>query len=249
MSKYYLQLYSLHNEIQKDFDGVIRRVKQMGYTGVEFAGIYGGYSAADLKAFLAEVGLEPLSAHIGVAGVMEHLEYAAELGMKYFIDPAYGMETREDALKAAAEFNKAGELCAKAGIQFGYHNHQFEFKPCEDGTLMDTLILNTDPNLVCFQLDAGWAAYAGIDCPAFIAKYPGRFKLIHFKECSFLHADDPESEWNGPAGKGIVNWTAVRDAAFAQGTEAFIVEREAVYAGDIFSSVQDDGEYLKSLLQ
>ena len=238
MEKRYLQLYSIKDETAKDFVSALKRVAEIGYTGVEFAGNYGGMTASELKNFLAGLSLEPISAHIMSDQVAANLDYAAELGLKYIIDPMQNMETYEDAIAFAKVLNETGKLCKDKGIRFGYHNHAHEFKACKDGTLMDTLLINTDPDLVCFQLDVGWATVAGCDVPAFIKKYAGRFKLIHVKECSAV-----------AAGKGIISWPEVSAAALAQGTEAFIVEREDEhnYAGDIFKCVEEDCAYLKSL--
>jgi len=274
MDKRYIQLYSIKDETAKDFVGSLKRLAEIGYTGVEFAGNYGGLSAGELKKVLADLGLEPLSAHIKSDQVAANLEYAAELGLKYIIDPMYNMETYEDAAAFAKILNETGKLCKDKGIHFGYHNHRHEFLECKDGTLMDTLLINTDPDLVCFQLDVGWATCAGCDVPAFIKKYAGRFKMIHVKECSQIAGAEkapdfgkfpkdengrpqipPEiikqwqeqNKWNVTTGKGIIDWPVVRDAALAQGAEAFIIEREYDYAGDIFKCVTEDCAYLKSL--
>ena len=134
--------------------------------------------------------------------------------------------------------------------------------------------LNTDPDLVCFQLDIGWALCAGIDVPSFIAKYPGRFKLIHDKECStvagpeephdfsqyprdengrpqipaeVLQSFADQNKWNVASGKGLIDWPVVRAAAIKGGAEAFIVEREYVYVGDIFQCIKEDFEFLSKL--
>lgn len=237
MEKCYIQLYSLKDEIAKDFDTVLRRVADLGYTGVEFyGGVFGGHSAADLKKLLQELNLEPLGAHLHSAQVPGLLDYACELGLKYIIDPMQGMSTDEEALAFSQVLNRTGELCAARGIKFGYHNHAHEFAPGKDGTLMDTIIKNTDPTQVCIQLDVGWVANAGVDAPAFIAKYPGRFALIHMKE------DGPVA-----TGKGIIDWEKVKDAALAQGTRAFIIEREQLYADDIYQCVTEDLAFLKAL--
>lgn len=275
MDKRFIQLYSLKDVIADDFVGTLRRLREMGYTGVEFAsGFYGGYGAPELKAVLADAGLAAIGSHIGVDNVPGHLDFAARLGLKYLIDPWYHMNTHEEALEAARRFNEAGKLCAAAGIRFGYHNHRHEFLPGEDGYLLETLLINTDPELVCFELDVGWAACSGADSAALINKYPGRFKLIHVKECGHVAGPEkvpdfsiyPKNEqgqpqlppdvlekilaeikWNVPSGRGIIDWAAVRDAACAQGAEAFIVEREYDYADDIFKCVQEDCDFLASL--
>lgn len=275
MDKRYIQLYSVKDEVAKDFVGTLKRVAEIGYTGVEFfGGVYGGLSSSELKKILADLNLEPLSSHIMSDNVPQQVDYAAELGLKYIIDPMKGMETYEDALAFTKTLNEMGKICKDKGIKFGYHNHRHEFLESKDGTLMDTLIINTDPNLVCFQLDVGWATCAGCDVPAFLKKYVGRFKMIHVKECAKIAGPEKmpdfskfpkdengrpqippeiikkfqeENAWNVASGKGVINWPIVRDAALFQGAEAFIIEREFDYAGDIFKCVAEDCAFLKSL--
>ena len=275
MDKRYIQLYSINQELAKDFVGSLKRVAEVGYTGVEFAGgNYGNLSVTEMKKVLADLNLEPLSTHIRSEAVPAQLDYAAELGVKYLIDPMASMETYDDAAAFAEVLNKTGKLCKDRGIVFGYHNHRHEFLECKDGTLMDTLILNTDPDLVSFQLDVGWATCAGCDVPAFIAKYAGRFCMIHVKECAKVVGPEkmpdfskfPRDEngrpqipaeireqllaqrtWNVPSGKGIIDWPVVVKAALAQGAQAFVVEREYDYADDIFKCIEEDCNYLKTL--
>ena len=213
MDKRYIQLYSIQEATEKDFIGSLQRVAEIGYTGVEFAtGNYGGLQAGELKKVLADLALDPLSTHIVTDQVASHVDYAIDLGLKYIIDPWADMKTYEDAAAFAEKLNKAGKICKDKGISFGYHNHAHEFAECKDGTLMDTLLMNTDPDLVCFQLDVGWSTIAGYDALDYFKKYAGRFKLIHVKESG-----------DKPTGKGVINWPAIRDAALAQGAEALIL--------------------------
>jgi len=203
-----------------------------------------------------------------------HLDYAAELGIKYIIDPMATFSTYEEALAFAAKLDAVGAQCKKRGITFGYHNHRHEFLQGKDGYLLETILLNTNPENVCIQLDAGWATCSGVNVPEFIAKYPGRFKLIHVKECN--HVAGPEAPidwaafprdengrpqipaevienfrkqaaWNVAAGTGIIDWPAVVKAALAQGADGFITEREYDYKGDIFIFLEEDVALLKSL--
>jgi len=275
VDKRYIQLYSIREEAGKDFVGSLKKLAEIGYTGVEFAGgHYGGLAASEMKKVLADLNLEPISSHIMSAMVPGQIDYAVELGIKYIIDPMKNIGNYDEAAAFAEELNKTGELCKKSGLLFGYHNHRHEFVECKDGTLMDTLLINTNPDLVCFQLDVGWATCAGCDVPAFLKKYAGRFKMIHVKECAVVDGPEPmadfskfprdengrpqippevmkkfaeQAAWNVAAGKGVIDWAVVRDAAVAQGAEAFIIEREYDYAGDIFKCVAEDCEYLKSL--
>ena len=271
----YVQLYSIMEAISKDFIGSLERIAEIGYTGVEFAmGIYGDKSAEELALDLKTIGLEPLSTHITTDLAAEHADYAAALGLKYIIDPMARLDTYEDALNFSERLNEVGRICNEKGVSLGYHNHRHEFMESKDGTLMDTLIINTDPKYVCFELDVGWATCAGCDVPAFLNKYPGRFKLIHVKECS--HVAGPEripdfskfpvdengrpqippeviakfreqNKWNVATGKGVIDWDIVTSVAKAQGAEYFIIERENDYLSDIFRCLEEDCMFLAKL--
>ena len=274
MDKTYVQLWSVRQDLEKDFVGTLKRIADIGYSGLEFAGNYGGYTAGELKKLLAEMQLAPLSAHITSDNVAGHIDFAAELGLGYIIDPAARIGNYEEAAAFAEKLNTAGKLCKDAGITFGYHNHRHEFMPCKDGTLMDTMLKNTDPELVCFQLDVGWSACAGMDNVAFIKKYPGRFKLIHVKECSteagpekphdfsqyprdengwpilppeLIRSFEEQDSWNVALGKGLIDWNAIRDTALPGGAEAFIIEREYDYAGDVYQCLVEDWAFLRAL--
>jgi sugar phosphate isomerase/epimerase len=275
MDKRYLQLYSLGSDLRDDFEGSLTKVAEMGYTGVEFAGgFYGGKTVTELKALLSGLGLEALSSHLQSAMVPDQLDYAVELGLKYIIDPMNNFSDYDSAMRFAETLNATGKLCADRGIRFGYHNHRHEFLEGPDGYLLETLMKNTDPKLVCFQLDVGWAACSGVDSAAFITKHAGRFPLIHVKECNKVAGAEkpadysayPKDEYgrpvipeevrarnrairsfNGPSGEGIIDWPKVVAAANAQGAEGYIVEREYIYAGTIFECVKADCDFLKTL--
>ena len=250
MDKRYIQLYSLNKEAEADFEGTLKKIAAMGYTGIEFAGFFGNKSASELKKFMAELGLEALSTHTVSENVPEILDYAAELGVKYIIDPWASIYTYDETMAFCEVLNKTGKLCKDRGIIFGYHNHAHEFIEGKDGYLLETMILNTDPAMVGIQLDVGWTVYAGADAVGFLKKYPGRFKLIHVKECSKARGPQGPDEgngWNVKAGTGIIDWVSVRDAAIASGAEAFIVEREFDYLGDIFKCVEEDCDFLREL--
>jgi len=274
MDKRYIQLYSLKDETAKDFQATLKRVSEIGYTGVEFAGQFGGMSAKDLKSLLADLGLEALGAHTQTGGIPEFLEYAAELGIKYIIDPLQPFNDYEGAASWAEKFNEVGKQCKDVGIQFGYHNHRHEFQEGKDGYLLETIIKNTDPSLVCIELDVGWTTCSGVDPVEFINKHAGRIKLIHMKETDTVAGAEPfpdlsiyptdengrpqippevlekilaQLRWNCASGKGIIDWAKVRDAAVAQGTVGFVIEREFDYAGDIWKCVQEDHDFLKAL--
>lgn len=274
MEKVYLQIYSLRDVLKDDFVGAIEKVGGIGYTGVEFAGMYGGLNAEGMKALLKRTGLSCISAHIGLDQAEQYIDYIAALGGKYIICPSARFDDRESALRVAEELNRIGGKCAAAGMKYGYHNHTTEFRKDGDEYLEEIIIKNTDPAKVAIQLDVGWCVSAGVDAVAFINKYAGRFEMIHAKEAGeVLGTDNPvdfskvkfdeqhrpvftpeqkalldhRQQTNVPSGKGIVDWKAVRKAADAQGAKAYIVEREWDYCGDIFRCVKEDWEYLRTV--
>ena len=276
MLKKHIQLYSIKDEVFGDFEKSLRKVKEVGYDGVEFfGGFYGGRSASEMKKLLEEIGLIPTSSHITTAEIAAQVDYAAELGIEYLIDPMANFRDYEAALEFSKKLNEAGKLCKQKGIAFGYHNHSHEFLQGKDGYLIETVIKNTDPEIVCFQLDVGWATVAGANAVELLGKYPDRFKSIHFKECGEVIGPDalpdfskfPKGEdgkmqippevladlqtrgkWNVAAGKGIIDWESVIKKSRELGIDSFIVEREHDYLGDIIACVKEDFEVLSRLL-
>lgn len=247
MEDVYLQLYSLYGDIDKDYLGALRKTKEAGYSGVEFAqSNYGGMSPRELKAALKELGLRPISTHIRLEELARTLPIAKELEMPYIIIAGAYCYDLASAREIAGQLNEAGKLCADSGIRLGYHNHRGEFSRAENGQyLLDILIENTDPELVFFQMDVGWTVTAGISWESYMNRYSGRFRLIHVKETttsqlgpSKMHdpkkgyrdqkgnREDPtaailkmraERTWNTALGTGMIDWKRVKETADAQG--------------------------------
>src|SRR5207248_10924240 len=167
-----VQLYTVRGTMTTDFEGTIAKVAATGYKEVEFAG-YFGHSPKDVRAILDKNGLVSPSCHVDYKVVEnkwpETLEAAKIVGHSYIICPWIDEKQRADAggwKRAADLFNKAGEASQKAGIQFGYHNHSFEFQPSKTlgGKLpYDFLLAETDPKLVAMEMDLCWISVAGKD--------------------------------------------------------------------------------------
>jgi sugar phosphate isomerase/epimerase len=186
-----LQLYTLRDLMKKDFDGTIAKVAQIGYKEVEFAGYY-DRSPQAVRAILEKDGLTSPSTHVGYDIVekkwSEALDAAHTIGHTFVVCPWIDAKQRKtpDGWKRAAElFSHAGEAAQKAGIQFAYHNHAFEFEPSEalGGKLpYDFLLAETDPNLVKMEMDLCWITVGGQDPVKYFDRYPGRFPLVHVKD-------------------------------------------------------------------
>ena len=274
MDKVYIQTYSVIQDYLKDFRGTMKRLADVGYAGVEFAAGYGGLTPAEMKDFLAEIGLEAISTHVGLDDPTPHIEMMAGIGGSYLICPSAHMTDTASTLKVAARLNEIGAQCKAAGLKFGYHNHTQEFNVFDGKYCMDILMENTDPETVIMELDAGWAACAGIDVLQYVQKHAGRVELIHAKECVNVVGVTPPVNWadfpkdekgwpilpdwlkemnragdeaNGPTGKGIIDWAALKSICDAQGTKAYIVEREYDYQGDLWKCIAEDLAYLKTV--
>lgn len=199
-----LELYTVRDETRRDFAGTLRHVAAMGYPGVEFAG-YGGLSEQAMTALLAETGLKVPGTHVGLDLLTgEQLDasiaYCRAIGCPLMVLPSLPQASRTlDGIRAlASRLNTIGQRCHDAGIQFGYHNHDFEFASSEGQTLFDHLLAITDPHLVKIELDVYWVAYAGHDPLALLNRLGQRVALIHFKD---MAADRSMTE----VGKGILD--------------------------------------------
>ena len=232
-----LQLWSLRALAQKDPNGMLKLARSMGVTHVETAGLY-GMTPEQFAAALKGADLRATSMHIGLDEFKKNpqnvIGTAKALGVKYVGTawyPHQGAFTEADARKAIADFNAIGKQMKAAGLQFFYHNHGYEPVAFGDGTLLDLMIRETDPDLVKFEMDVLWTFLPNVDPAALIRKYPGRFKLMHIKDMKpgvprgSLSGGLPDS-LQAVIGQGEVNWPEVMKAAKADGLEYYYLEDE-----------------------
>ena len=239
-----IQLYSLKDETEKDFIGVLEKVAKIGYQGVEFAG-YGGIEAVDMKQHLDRLGLKAVSAHVPLERLESHLEeeieYAKILGMNYMACPWAGFEGIEDVEKLANTLNRVGKICKEEGITLLYHNHDHEFVKIDGEYILDLLYAKTNPAYLKTELDLCWVSRGGVDEVAYVEKYSGRCPLLHAKD----YVTEPEFR-QVEVGTGLVNFEGIQKVAKDAGVEWIIVEQEE-YTMDPFESVQISLENLKKL--
>jgi sugar phosphate isomerase/epimerase len=188
-----LQLYTVRDLMKQDFDGTVAGVAKLGYKEVEFAGYY-GKSPQEVRALLDSNGLTSPSAHHPMEGktptlesnLQEIIDGAHTIGQKFLVCPYLDAKSRTaDGYKRLAEScNKVGEATKKAGIQFAYHNHSFEFEKVDglDKLPFDYLLAETDPKNVKVEMDLCWMTVAGQDPISYFNKLPGRFPLVHVKD-------------------------------------------------------------------
>ena len=183
-----VQLYTVRREMRANFEQTLERIARIGYKEVEFAG-YFSRTPSQVRATLDASGLTAPSSHSANLPAIRNefpklLEDAAVMGHRYVICASLpdSEETLDGFKRAAADFNRAGELALKSGIRLGFHNHDSEFKPLGSTNGYDILLAETDPRLVTMQLDLFWAVQGGKDPLAYFAKYPGRFSSVHVKD-------------------------------------------------------------------
>ena len=208
-----LELYTVRDETRHDFAGTLRRVAQIGYAGVEFAG-YGNLTSAEMTALLSDTRLKAVSTHLRLDALESpqldaSIRYCKDIGCPFIVLPSLPKEyrTREGIRVLAPHLDAIGRQCREHGITFGYHNHDFEFTRVDGIYLLDYLLQNTDPSLVKIELDVYWAAYAGVDPVSYLQALADRVVLVHLKD---MAADRSMTE----VGKGILNMQQI--CAFAQ---------------------------------
>lgn len=241
-----VQLYMLKQSLAADFLGTLDAVAALGVTNLEFAGYY-DQTAAQMKAVLADRGLNPVSAHCLMASMSddtarEVIDYGAELGLKTVVaaipymgilagggswDDAMRGVTRDDFMHSAERFNRFGELAKAVGLQFAYHNHAFDFTQFDGAYGLDILLENTDAETVKFQLDVGNTAMAGIDPIAYFAAHQNRVPSVHMKDWkkpftpSLYEMPEPT-----PVGNGVLALPALVAALAKAGVGHMFIEQE-----------------------
>ena len=248
-----LQFYTLRGDIAKDPKAVIEKVAAIGYKEVESfgysAGKYFGMSPKDFAALLKANGLKHPSSHYMLAGLSENWQKAVEdaltTGQKYMV-VAYLLDTErksiDDYKKIAAQFNVAAEACKKAGIQFCYHNHDFEFTDMGGQHGYDVLLKETDPGLVKFELDLYWASFAGKDPVEIFRQHPGRFPLWHVKDM-----DNTPKKFFTEVGNGVIDFKAIFAHAGESGMKHYFVEQD-ICPGSPFESIKKSFQYINNNL-
>ncbi len=262
-----IQLYTVREAMGKDVLGSLKKISSMGYKNVEHANYkerkFYGFAPAEFKKILADMGMKMPSGHTVLAknhwddskkDFTDAWKYtvddAAIAGQHYVVSPWLDesiYQTEDSLLHFMDVFNKSGELCAKSGMKFGYHNHHFEFAKKVNGKILYDLILdNTDPKLVVQQLDTGNLFNAGVKAIDIVKKFPGRFEMMHVKdEVASSKPGEEEKYESAVLGKGIAQVKEVIDLGKKAGTKQFIVEQEAYQGKDPFDCAKEDFDVMK----
>ena len=266
-----LQLFSVRNEMEKDMEDTLKRVKDMGYDNVEFAG-YFGKTAEEVKELLDKYGLDCASVHQGIDPFREQgqpaYDYIKTIGVSYDAIPGYNIKYYLDDLDGTIErFTEVGKRMKENGIQLLYHNHDFEFRKIDGEYIMDKLYRTIPEQYLQPEFDTCWIHYAGINPSEYIKQYDGRCKVLHLKDfiCKNIsdgpiydiikEADErssvetrPERGFEfRPVGYGVQNFEEIIKSAEDIGVEYLIVEQDASPSGNPLSDAKKSREYLKSI--
>jgi sugar phosphate isomerase/epimerase len=254
-----MQLYTVRAEMEKDFDGTLAKVAAIGYKDVEFAG-YFKRTPQQVRAALEKAGLTAPATHVDYPSLAADklpavLENARAIGHQYLVNPWIDESLRKepDIWKRVAEtFNRAGEMSGKAGIQFAYHNHHFEFAPVDGKLPYELLLEQCDPKLVKMELDLCWITAAGRDPLEYFKRYPGRFPLVHVKGLT----KKPDAGGAAPiqsvmpdltdvGTNDMIDWKRIFARSGQAGIRHYFVEHDI--PKDPYASLKASYDYVKSL--
>jgi sugar phosphate isomerase/epimerase len=275
-----LQLYTVGSEFDSDPHGTLEKVAAIGYKQVELSPLSKA-PLGDIKKALADAGLKNPSGHYLVPDLLAHpqekIDTAKELGqefmvvttpwvadisrfqskasnqMEMFLAMLNGL-TLDDWKWNAEQFNKFGDQIKKAGLQLGYHNHNFEFRKMGDTTGYDEFLRLTDAELVALELDCGWMTVAGLDPVTYLTRYPNRYRLLHIKDfkkgftpSTALLSDAPGAPVPTELGRGAIDYRRILAAA-RNSVRAIFVEQEPPFKEmSPLEAIKVDFAYLHNL--
>ncbi len=263
-----VQVYSVRDDADADLKTALSKIKEMGYDGVEFAGLY-GHSAAEVKALCEDIGLVPISAHVPYLDMLADpqgvLGIYAEIGCRYvavpYLDPEYRPDT--DAFpEVVKNIAMLGKTAKELGMTLLYHNHDFEFVKLDGKYALDVLYGEVPADLLQTELDMCWVNVGGEDPAKYLLKYKGRAPVVHLKDFSGKKSENmyeligieseaqekPSTFEFRPVGSGQQDFPAILAAAKQAGAEWVVVEQDSPSMGlTPMESIKKSIEYLKTV--
>jgi len=248
-----VQLYTVREAVAKNLEGTLEQLASLGYKSIELYGYNGtffGKTVSEFKTILANTGIKVLSSHhtTGIAmkgkgtltdGWDQAIEDIHAIDAEYmvcaFLFP--NERTPETYKSLPAMFEKAGKATKAAGIQFAYHNHDFEFEKIDDTLVYDFLLKNTSNDLVKMEMDLYWISKAGYDPVQYFDKYPGRFQMWHVKDM------EAETKAITEVGNGTIDFDRIFAARKKAGLKYWFVEQDSSKR-DKFESLKISRDYL-----
>lgn len=197
---YGLQLFSVRDTTEKDFEKALCEVSKLGYEFVEPAGFY-GHSAEQIKEWLDKYNLKISGTHTGLNELVDDFDavvkYHTTIGNKRFIVPGLDTSTKDALDYAVEKFNKYQPMLAEYGIDLEYHNHHREFCPNLDGIYPDYYFWNKTK--INFEIDTFWAFAADRNPCDILEEFKERVQCIHLKDGLKMYDEDAKKKFKGKA--------------------------------------------------
>ena len=274
-----IQLYTVGADLAKDPAGTLKKIAQIGYNEVETAG-WGTLSVTQFRDLVHDAGLRAPSAHLmfGMQDTDKLLDEAKTLGAHFavssvlaHIEPPNGLQdpkerqafflhklnslTADDFRHTAAMANEIGQKAKAAGLQYAYHNHNFEFRDLGGGQIgYDILLKETDPAVVKFEADCGWMKVAGKDPIEYLTQHSDRFAMLHIKDFKGIAKPvtalmSPDAPTPTELGRGSIDLKPIVKAGLRIGVKHMFVEQEPPFTEvPAMEAAAIDYRVLKSLV-
>lgn len=228
-----IQLYSVMDAMNKNPQASVERLAGLGYNVFELVQWGGepkvfGLPANEFKALCDKNGVNIISTHSSIqeeaskeAEIMNRWRQLFEIqkacGGKYFVIPSYKVDyTVEDVQRMCDYLNRVGKIANEYGLKLGYHNHASEYEKLKDSdkVMWEYLVENTDPKLVCFELDVYWCTKGNKNPVEYLKKYPKRIEMLHIKD-EFVIGES-----------GTINFEGIFNQFYKNGMKDYVVEIE-----------------------
>lgn len=269
-----LQLYSVREAMAKDFVGTLKKVKEYGYEGVEFAGLF-GKEGKEVKAILDDLSLKSISSHVPLSALIDDvdktLQTYKDFGTQYIVIPHSSVNKSAESGELDKTLELFESLCEKVkeyGMKMLYHNHDFEFELYNGEYILDIIYKTIPKDLLETQIDTCWANVGGEDPSKYVKKYTGRAPIVHLKDFvmkgrkkgeklyDLIGIDDSaKKEKKGkenfafrPLGYGVQDIQSILNASKEAGASWVIVEQDSPAEGQSeMESAKLSIDYLKKL--
>jgi sugar phosphate isomerase/epimerase len=227
-----VQLYMLRRQATTDLAGVFRAIHDANFAQVELYPIAYNHPAPELRRMVEDAGLGAVAGHFDYPGLEGKLDYAQQLGLKYLVCPMIPRDQWTSLAgfgQAADLFNRVGKQLQARGMEFVFHNHDYEFRPLEGSTGFNHLMQHTDPALVKLEFDLYWLTQAGQDPLAMMKTHADRLRLIHLKDrlAGAVTSYTPDApQYFTELGQGTIPWRSLLLQAHAQGIQYAFVDQD-----------------------
>jgi len=242
------QMYTVRNAAAQNLLTALERVANIGYAGVELAGLF-GWPPQQVADHLNSLELTCISAHVPLENLLTNLSQEIQaytaIGARYLVCPWLSPELRESERNyrtLANQLNQIGQQCQASGLQLCYHHHDFELVTFNGQRALDLLLTETDPAYVQLELDTYWLKFGGVDPAEYIRRWPNRVPLVHLKDMS-----QTQPPTFAEVGTGILDWSSIFGAAPVCNVQWYIVEQDTC-PGDPFDSLKLSWDNLENLI-